>query len=176
MEQILETIDNKLYDSYLNMHKKQENVDINNNFNTSSVFKYKSYGEKDSIKNINYNTKDKKEFETLKEKEEINHYFKINNVNILKELFNSFEIFDRSEYKDQNTKNIEHSENDGWEFQKGLTRKRFFNKIIKGSNKINQINFLNINEKKLELNFNGLNSNLNSIEIKNEKRGIRIFK
>lgn len=162
MEDILEIIDNKLYDKYIFMNTKKENVDINNNFNISR-------DEQDHIGGINFNNKDKEEIENSKEKKELNNYFKINNDKILMELFNTIEIFDKSENKDQNSKKVENSENDGWEFQKDLTRKNFFIQKYKESNKLKEIKFLNTNEKKSELNLNRLNSNLNSHEFKNEK-------
>lgn len=104
--------------------------------------------------------------ENLREKENIigkdgSNYLKINKLNILKELFNTFEIFNKSEYENMNSKNINNSVEERWIFRKE------FNKNNNFENKE-----LNNNEDKSDLNlnrFNRLNSIINSVGCRNEK-------
>jgi hypothetical protein len=129
--------------------------------------------------NKNYNEKPHNiDLDNIKEKDNINgkensNYLKINKLNILKELFNTFEIFNKSDYERNNN-----SDNDGWIFKREINNNNNDNNIniINNFNPYDKIKEANkdkeINESKSEFNlrkFNRLNFNLNSVGGKNEK-------
>ena len=141
IETILNKINKKLYENYINMQNGSENI----------------------VKNHNNENENKRNSENEIQKDKENNkdstnYLKINKLNILKELFNTFEIFNKSEYENANSKNLNNSENDGWIFKKETNENKNHDDKLPS----------NLNR------FDRFNSNLNTVkdeQLKNENFG-----
>lgn len=185
IEQILHKINIKLYENFINMQNGQENILCGNPYKTqkeqSGTQNPSNYaGENASRRGFNnQNIENQREKDKFNNNKENSNYLKINKLNILKELFNTFEIFNKSDYEIANSKNNANKsdENDGWIFQREIKKQTLYkeNQLMKNSDK-EIINIYNINipnnESKSELNlnrFNRFNSNLNSVGVRNER-------
>jgi len=181
IEEILHKINLKLYENFINMQNGQENLPSGNaskSLKEPSGTQIPSNSAAPNATRKGFNNPNN-EKENLNNNKENSNYMKINKFNILKELFNTFEVFNKSEYENLNSKNVDNSENDAWNFQRDFNRETLYkaNQNLKDFDKqgINNNNYnqncLN-NESKSELNlnrFNRFNSNLNSVGVRNER-------